>query len=775
MRLAALWLLVYGGLNSSEPLVLSPYILVCCTIPFTCRPNIVLRWRKDVKLNATSARQGHWILDVGRPGSLLQLFIVSFASLYVEVMLIRWLGTEFRIFAYIQNLTLVACFLGFGLGCLKSSAQPAYLFDFRALSLLVLIVDLPVREWKAILDVVVSGLAANSDLSVWAVPERGAVLIKFLIAAAMVSGILLLVIATMVPLGAWVASCLESSARIVTAYSVNLLGSLIGVWGFAGLSFLNLPPIVWFAIAFALLLLMQPRVRDIGLAGGLILVACLGILEMGHGRSVKTIWSPYQKLEVRRAYDDQYQISVNNSGYMTIANLTPELLQRDPSLRDEYAAGNSYDTPYRFAQALDKVLIVGSGAGNDVAAALRNGAGHIDAVEIDPVIYGFGRTLHPEKPYQSGKVRVILDDARDFMRGSTNRYDLIVFGLLDSHTQSSSLSNMRIDNYVYTRESFEDAKRLLKPGGVLVIKFEVRSFHEWMGQRFYSMLSQIFSHPPVAFYCAQVAALLPASVFIESQDTSFWNRASSPELAKFVMNHPLPYALSDHPDTEPTTDDWPYLYHRGRTIPKMYLSVSGVLILLAYLLVRRNFSYREARTWEFFFLGAGFLLLETQMVGRLALYFGSTWIVNCVVLTFVLLVLIAANLAVDSIKRIRLGPLYLALVLALLVIYLVPWARLPLGSRAIGLVLGTAFSVPLFFAGIIFTESFRRAGGAAKVFGANILGAVAGGLAQNFSFVFGVKALLIVAAVFYAIAGLTRLFTRSAQTISPANAIQTSA
>ena len=81
-------------------------------------------------------------------------------------------------------------------------------------------------------------------------------------------------------------------------------------------------------------------------------------------------------------------------------------------------------------------------------------------MEIDPVIYGFGRNFHPEKPYESPKVRVVLDDARDYMRRSNDRYDLIVFGLLDSHTQSSSLSNIRIDNYVYTRESFQDAKRL---------------------------------------------------------------------------------------------------------------------------------------------------------------------------------------------------------------------------------------------------------------------------------------------------------------------------
>src|SRR4030095_3151362 len=149
----------------------------------------------------------------GARSSLLHLLLVSFASLFVEVMLIRWVGTEFRLFAYVQNLTLIACFLGFGLGCLKSSPRPKYLFNFWSLSLLVLIIDVPLREWKAVLDVVVSGLSANADLSVWAVSHNGSAVIGFLSGAAMVTGVLLLVIATMVPLGAWAASCLESSER----------------------------------------------------------------------------------------------------------------------------------------------------------------------------------------------------------------------------------------------------------------------------------------------------------------------------------------------------------------------------------------------------------------------------------------------------------------------------------------------------------------------------------------------------------------------------------
>jgi hypothetical protein len=58
--------------------------------------------------------------DTAERGHYLRLFLASFAALYVEIMLIRWVGTEFRLFAYFQNLTLIACFQGFGYGCFRS-------------------------------------------------------------------------------------------------------------------------------------------------------------------------------------------------------------------------------------------------------------------------------------------------------------------------------------------------------------------------------------------------------------------------------------------------------------------------------------------------------------------------------------------------------------------------------------------------------------------------------------------------------------------------------
>src|ERR1700676_513348 len=49
-----------------------------------------------------------------------RLFLISAIALYTEVVLIRWMSAEIRMFAYLKNFTLFACFLGLGLGMLRS-------------------------------------------------------------------------------------------------------------------------------------------------------------------------------------------------------------------------------------------------------------------------------------------------------------------------------------------------------------------------------------------------------------------------------------------------------------------------------------------------------------------------------------------------------------------------------------------------------------------------------------------------------------------------------
>jgi spermidine synthase len=697
---------------------------------------------------------------------LVQLFLVSFSALYVEMVLIRWLGTEFRLFAYFQNLALIACFLGFGYGCMRSTKKPGRLFDYGALCVLIILIDIPWRGWSSVLETIGAGLGGSSDISIWQNLAHQNIDVRYVIVSTMfVAGILLLLVATMVPLGSWVGRYLETARNTVAAYNINLAGSLFGIWIFAGMSFLRLAPPYWFALAFLLTILMRPVAKKTEMVAVAVMALCIVFLLLERLPQGKTIWSPYQKLEVIPGDAHNYDILVNNVGYMTIANLSPEGLSKEPELAKLYHEGSSYDTPYRFVNKLDRVLIVGSGAGNDVAAALRHGAENVDAVEIDPVIYGFGRSLHPEKPYASPKVHVTIDDARDFIHRTENRYDLILFGLLDSHTQFSSLNSMRIDNYVYTQEAFEGAKQLLKPNGILVLKFEVQPAFDWLGQRFYGELKKVFGRAPIVYYNPQIRALLPATVYVTSNGNTLWKLAQNPDLATFLADYPARFPL-DASSTVLTTDDWPYIYQRARTIPKIYLIVSSVLLVMAILLIRRTFPYRKASTWHFFLLGAGFLLLETQMVSRLALFFGSTWIVNCIALTFILIVLVAANFFVMKTEITGLTLYYVLLVFSLVAIYVTPWTQLPFSSRMAGILLGVAYSLPLFFAGVIFTENFKRARGGSECFGANVLGAVAGGLAQNLSFIFGMKALLLIAAAVYAAAGILSIFSQTQATSS---------
>jgi SAM-dependent methyltransferase len=692
---------------------------------------------------------------------LWPLFLVSFSSLYLEMLLIRWIGTEIRVFAYFQNLALIACFLGFGLGCYQSARKKGYLFGVAALGTLVILAEIPLARWKTLLEILSSALSLSTDAQLWsalAAPSQTYVTIAFLASTVLVSVLLLLIIATMVPVGQWVGSYLNAAKNPITAYSVNLLGSIAGIWLFAAMAFVHLAPVFWFALAFGLFLLVRSRSARIGVLHVLLIGASLFLLAYADFRNGETHWSPYQKLQVIPQGERQFDVLVNNTGYMTMANVSPDFLAAHPGYAAKYK-DSSYDAPWKFIGARDRVLIVGAGAGNDAAAALRNGAGQIDAVEIDPVIYALGKRLHPDHPYDSDRVHVILNDARAYLRSSTQKYDVIVFGLLDSHTQFSSYSNMRIDNYVYTEESLREAKRHLNPTGVLVLRFEVRPPWTWMGQRFLAMFEQLFGRPPVIFYRRQLGGLVEGTLFLASNDSGVWDRAATPELASFVQESPPQFPMETDDSLPLVTDNWPYIYHHGFTIPRTYLTVSLILLVIAFLKTRKNLEPKKTSTWYFFFLGAGFLLLETQMISRLALYFGSTWQVNCVVISAILAVLLLANLFVERVPGLGLGPMYAFLIAALIAIYVAPWESLPFGARTSGILLSAAYCIPLFFAGIIFAETFRKGENKSSAFGSNIIGAVAGGLAQNFSFVIGLKALLLLAALFYGLAAFFTFFS----------------
>src|SRR5205807_5940030 len=105
-----------------------------------------------------------------------------------------------------------------------------------------------------------------------------------------------------------------------------------------------------------------------------------------------------------------------------------------------------YFYPYRHVPRahLGNVLIVGAGTGNDVAVALSEGARHVDAVEIDPVIQSLGKKWNTDRPYQSPRVTPHINDGRAFIQNTDSKYDLVLFALPDSLTLVSGQGNIRL-------------------------------------------------------------------------------------------------------------------------------------------------------------------------------------------------------------------------------------------------------------------------------------------------------------------------------------------
>ena len=73
----------------------------------------------------------------------LALFLISALGLFLELLLIRWISTEIRIFAYLQNTVLVVCFLGLGMGCWDSRKPFALRHILFPLLILVALLAIP--------------------------------------------------------------------------------------------------------------------------------------------------------------------------------------------------------------------------------------------------------------------------------------------------------------------------------------------------------------------------------------------------------------------------------------------------------------------------------------------------------------------------------------------------------------------------------------------------------------------------------------------------------
>jgi SAM-dependent methyltransferase len=605
----------------------------------------------------------------------------------------------------------------------------------------------------------------------------------------------------------------------VQAYAINILGSVVGIVLFAVCSYCQLSPLWWFvpiAIGLAYFgkiltsanknwlhpLLLVLIVAAAGLHSGVWYEdsdqRSLPFPRDGAKVSHEHYWSPY------------YRIDYVPANLNIITNLMDH--QMMGSRNDPYPA---YALPHIFRRdaglpLAQDVLIIGAGSGNDLSRALQWGAKdiHIDAVEIDPVIQKLGARDHPDKPYSDARVQPTINDGRNFLRSTDRKYDIIIYALVDSLVLHSSYANLRLESYLFTQQAFADARRCLKPGGMFIMYNAFRQ--GWLVSRLNRALRETFGNDPLVLilpYTTKVpeGRFFGYTMFIAgdngalkeafSKSPEYWvrrNQALTPDSPNGFTNppeeerqkyrpqmtatdvsaledkNPIPWhrfglaEVPDYPEAQYlATDDWPFLYLRAPLIPDHSLRSVAIMggIALLLLLVMWPRGQGNLQSWgllaRMFFLGAGFMLIETKAVVHMALLFGSTWMVNTIVFLAVLLMILAANVFVLTAKPRHVWPYYVGLLAALACNIVIPLDAFLGMDRTVQTVLSCLLVfTPILFAGIIFPVSFSKSRQPDLAFGINVAGAMFGGLAENASLLLGFQQLMFVAVGFYCLSAL---------------------
>ena len=642
-------------------------------------------------------------------GERPRLVLASFLMLFAELALIRWVSAYQVHVAYFANFVLLASFLGIGLGFLRANR----LRDLsRWAPAILAITALGVFVLRVVKTNGSDGLRTVSDLP--ALPIY--VMLPLLFVGS---------VAAMAAIAEGVARLFERFEPL-EAYRLDIIGSLGGIVVFSLMSFLELGPLAWGVVLGAGFVVLAPRADLVRIVSSL---AVAVVFALGSLAPLDT-WSPYYRVTVHDPDAGRIGIVVNSLPHQSMLPLA-ELEQR------------FYSLPYtHLRETPERVLIVGAGNGNDVAIALSQGVGQVDAVEIDPVIRAAGRDLHPASPYQDARVTPHVDDGRAFLERTEQTYDLILFALPDSLALVSGQGSLRLESYLFTREAMATVRDHLNPGGAFAM---YNYYRDDVFRRYANTMSQVFGHDPCFDDVGGRASPRQQAVLTIDRD------ARDLECETTFASAP------DAP--EPSSDDHPFPYIAGRAIPSFYLWWLGAILLASIVLVRgvSGAPLGHMRSYaDLFCMGAAFLLLETKSVVQFALLFGTTWFVNSLVFAGILLSVLAA---IEVARRVRLPTplsMYGILLACLVGAWLVPPGALlsfaPVPRFVVGVLVAFA---PVFVANLIFAQRFRSVGASTVAFGANLLGAMLGGVLEYLAIVTGYRGLLVGVALLYGLAFLT--------------------
>ena len=667
--------------------------------------------------------------QIGVLSARMRLIVASALMLFVQLALIRWSGANLVHLSYFSNLILLASFLGIGLGFLRAR-KPRDLGRYAPVAVLVLIAF--IFFFPARIEGSSSELIFFTEVKPTGLPTWVTLPLVFLVVAF-----------AMTLLGEITGRAfLEFTA--LDAYRWDIVGSLSGTLLFTLVAFLRSPSWIWPTVMLvALVLLYGKALPIVSWLAAIGIIVLLVIESLTPGVS----WSPYYKVTTQdytNTAPPYTAIQVNGIPHQNVLD-AEKRLEIEPLYGRPYE--RAVDNPLR------NVLVIGAGTGTDVALALSRGAQNVDAVEIDPRIQQIGIEKNPNQPYADPRVTTYIDDGRAFLSRTDKEYDLILFALPDSLTLVSGASQLRLESYLFTRESFQEAYDHLSPEGVFAMYNYYRE--DWLINRLAGTVEDVFGHAPCIDRFTAMQSLAVVAIGKSADNAvcdATWERAA--------------IAAAGQEIPAPSADDRPFLYLKDASIPQLYLILIGLILAVSLIAIRVvGGPLRQMRGYaDLFLMGMAFLLLETRSITTFALLFGTTWLVNALVFAGVLL---AVLLAIEVTRRYspRRPWVVAALFISLAIAWLVPNAwllTLPVPLRLLVAVV-LAFA-PIFCANLYFTSRFKEAANPTAAFAANLFGAMIGGTLEYLSLLTGYRFLLVVAAVIYLAAVLVgrRLGARAA-------------
>ena len=332
------------------------------------------------------------------------------------------------------------------------------------------------------------------------------------------------------------------------------------------------------------------------------------------------------------------------------------------------------------------VLIIGIGGGRDVLAAKTFGQRSVLGIELNPLMRQIVDDVYGDysgRPYTLPGVEVIIDEARSRLSTLPRRFGIIQLSLIDTFSLNAAGGFVFSENYLYTKEAFQEYFRHLTDDGVLSISRYFTEAYPVEILRVAAMVRAAWSaegvqqpgaHVVVIGQRPSATVLAKRTPFSASELKRLEAVADENHMRVFYRPdrpaeaHPDLAAVLATPDFEgylaaypfriaPPTDDQPFFFHflRGRLAPAdipdrehdpfEYVRLWHEAILLSYLLIAvvtvlallffigPLLFLRRRRTGVgvavavplltyFACLGYGFMMIEVPLLQRFVLLLG---------------------------------------------------------------------------------------------------------------------------------------------------------